>query len=76
MIAFVLGVIRRSTSSGSRWNDSSSTSAKTTVAPVCSTTLAVAAKVIEGTITSSPGPIPLARRDRCIAAVQEFVARA
>jgi hypothetical protein len=36
-------------------------SAKTGVAPQATTELAVAAKVKDGTMTSSPGPTPAAR---------------
>src|SRR5512139_898764 len=38
------------------------------------TTLAVAQKVIVGTMTSSPGPTSIAASDRCSAAVQELTA--
>src|SRR5271166_2730858 len=69
--AFVRGVIRRSTSSGSRLGTSRETiSANTGVAPQYSAAAAVAANVNEGTITSSPGPTPAARYARCRAAVQ------
>src|SRR5690606_22032791 len=51
-----------------------SMSTKTGFAPTYSTLLAVAAKVSEGTSTSSPGPIPAASRMRCSAAVQELTA--
>src|SRR5271166_3541850 len=69
--AFVRGVIRRSTSSGSRLGTSRETiSANTGVAPQYSAAAAVAANVNEGTITSSPGPTPSARYARCRAAVQ------
>ena len=40
-------------------------SAKTGVAPVSATEFAVAAKVNDGTMTSSPGPTPAASRPRC-----------
>ena len=42
MIAFVFGVIRRSTSSGSRFSDTGSMSAKTGVAPARAIASAVA----------------------------------
>jgi hypothetical protein len=51
-------------------------SAKTGFAPVWTTTLAVAEKVIVGTITSSPAFIPIAIKERCNPAVQEFNANA
>ena len=38
------------------------------------TALAVAAKVNEGTMTSSPGPMPMASNPRCSALVPEFTA--
>ena len=49
-------------------------SANTGVAPVSATELAVAAKVNDGTMTSSPGPMPAASRPRCSAAVPELTA--
>jgi hypothetical protein len=49
-------------------------SAKTGVAPAITTALAVAANVNDGTTTSSPGPMPAARRPRCSALVPEFTA--
>src|SRR3954470_5773495 len=51
-------------------------SASTGVAPQYRTAAAVAANVIAGTITSSPGPTPAARYARCSAAVQEDTASA
>lgn len=48
-------------------------SANTGVAPRCSTGLTVPMKVNEGTITSSPGPIPQAAKAVCIEAVPELV---
>ena len=56
-IARVRGVIRRSTSAGSRVSDSS-TSASTGRARVASTAFGVAFHVYAGTITSSPSPTP------------------
>ncbi len=53
-----------------------SMSTNTGVAPASSTTLAVAGKVKSGRITSSPGPMPRARRVRCNAAVPELTATA
>ena len=49
---------------GSRQNVVGSMSAKTGVAPVRATELAVAAKVNDGTMTSSPGLTPAASRPR------------
>ena len=57
MTAFVRSEIFFSTSSGQIHQYSFSTSAKIGVAPVKLTLVAVAMKVKEGTITSSPGPI-------------------
>ena len=54
----------------------SRTSTKTGVAPVCTTTLAVAGQVIGVVITSSPGPRPRPTRERCMAAVPEATASA
>ena len=48
---------------------SGSTSTKTGVAPTYLIGLTVATKVITGTITSSPGPIPSSYNARCNAAV-------
>ena len=55
--ALVFSVIFASTSSGQMHQYSSSISAKTGVAPTKLTDVAVAMKVIPGTMTSSPGPI-------------------
>ena len=74
MIARVRSVIAASTAAGDKQNESRSMSANTGVAPVSATELAVAAKVNDGTITSSPGPIPLARRPRWRPEVPEFTA--
>src|SRR2546423_13234228 len=60
MIAFVRGVIFASACAGSKSNVSGSTSAKIGVPPWKTTAFAEAAKVIAGTITSSPGPMPAA----------------
>ena len=49
-------------------------SANTGVAPVIATALAVAAKVKDGTTTSSPGPMPAASSPRCSALVPELTA--
>ena len=49
-------------------------SAKTGSAPTRRTALAVAAKVKDGTITSSPGPIPSASSERWSAEVPELTA--
>ena len=74
MIAFVRSVIAASTEAGSRVKSSSAMSAKTGVAPVSATEFAVAAKVNEGTMTSSPAPMPLDNRPRCRPEVPEFTA--
>ena len=55
-MAFVRGVMRASTWPGSMSSVSGSTSAKTGVAPRKAAQLALAAKVMVVTITSSPGP--------------------
>ena len=60
MIAFVRGVIFRSTSAGSRLSVTGSMSAKTGVAPMRAIDSAVAKKVKAGQMTSSPRPIPSA----------------
>ena len=54
----------------------SSTSTKTGRAPEKRIVLALAMKVNETVSTSSPGPMPLARRARCSAVVPELVATA
>ncbi len=53
---------------------SGSISTKTGVAPVSATAFAVAAKVKDGTITSSPAPMPRASSAMCSAEVPEFTA--
>src|SRR5229473_6268998 len=60
MTARVRRVTSRGISAGSRLNDRGSISANTGVAPTWQTEVAVAMKVIDGTITSSPGPMPSA----------------
>ncbi len=60
-MALVAGVMRRATSTGSRLNVSGSMSANTAVAPTWRTEVAVEMNVIDGTITSSPGPMPRPR---------------
>ena len=54
----------------------SRTSQKIGLAPACSTTFAVAGQVIGLVITSSPGPMPAATRERCNAAVPDATATA
>ena len=76
MIARVLGVMTRSTCAGSMLKLPSSMSAKTGRAPVNRMLFTEAMNVNGLVITSSPGPIPLARRARCSAVVPEDVARA
>ena len=51
-----------------------SMSTNTGFAPANATLFAVAAKVKDGTITSSPGPIPRESKARCRAEVPEFTA--
>lgn len=75
MTAFVRGVTAASMQAGSMFR-SSRISTKTGVAPTRATTFAVAAKVIEVVITSSPGPTPAARRARWRPAVAELRATA
>src|SRR6266699_6184154 len=60
MTARVRRVTSRGISAGSRLNDRGSISANTGVAPTWQTEVAVPAQVIDGTITSSPGPMPSA----------------
>jgi len=74
MIALVRSVIEASIDAGSRQKKSGSMSANTGVAPVRATELPVAAKVNDGTMTSSPGPMPAARRPKCSPDVPEFTA--
>ena len=57
MIAAVLGPTAAATAAGSRQKVAGSMSANTGSAPASRTELAVAAKVNDGTITSSPAPI-------------------
>ena len=64
-IPTVRSVIAASTAAGSTVNVRGSTSTNTGVAPLTATVFAVAAKVNEGTITSSPGPRPSASIPRC-----------
>jgi hypothetical protein len=63
MMALVRGVIAASTAAGSIQKKIGSISTNMGVAPVRATELAVAAKVNDGTMTSSPGPMPRARSD-------------
>lgn len=74
MIAAVRGPSTAATESGSRLKVTGSMSANTGVAPVSRTELAVAAKVNEGTTTSSPAPIPAATSASRSAEVPEFTA--
>ena len=71
MIAFVRSVIAASTASRSIRPVPGSESTNTGVAPVCRIALAEAAKVIVGTITSSPSPTSSASSPSISAAVQE-----
>src|SRR3989339_463611 len=74
--ALVFGVIFFSISIGSMANVPTSMSQKTGLAPQYSIALAVAIKVNEGTMTSSPGLMPAATRPICRAVVQLVVATA
>ena len=65
MMPTVRSVMAASTAAGSRQKVAGSMSAKTGVAPVSATELAVAAKVNDGTMTSSPGADAAASRPRC-----------
>ena len=58
MMAQVRGVIAASMRCGSMLWVCSSGSTGTGVAPACVTASQVAMKVLDGTITSSPGPMP------------------
>ena len=58
MMPTVRSVIAASTDAGSRQKSSAPMSAKTGVAPVSATELQVAAKVNDGTMTSSPAVTP------------------
>ena len=70
----VRSVTAARTLSAARQNWSGSMSAKTGVAPVSATELAVAANVNDGTMTSSPGPMPAASRPRWRPEVPELTA--
>ena len=74
MMPTVRSVIAASTAAGSRQKSSASMSAKTGVAPVSATELAVAAKVNDGTMTSSPALTPADSRPRCRPDVPELTA--
>src|SRR5215210_1671114 len=69
MMPTVRPVTRAAASTGSRLSVSGSTSAKTGVPPSQSTASAVAKKLKAGTMTSSPGSRPSARRERISASV-------
>ena len=74
MTPTVRSVIEASKASGERQKSSASMSAKTGVAPVSATEFAVAAKVNDGTMTSSPAPTPHESRPRCWPEVPELTA--
>ena len=76
MMARLRPVTRRAVSSGSRVYCSASMSANTGLAPTYRMALMLAAKVNEGTRTSSPGPHPRPFKIRCSAAVPELTATA
>src|SRR4051812_47261986 len=59
----------------SRLRVARSTSTKTTLAPVLVMTLAVAKKLCDGVITSSPGPTPSISSASCMAPVAEVIVR-
>ena len=65
MMPTVRSVTTASTDAASRQKSSAEMSAKTGVAPVRATEFAVAAKVKDGTMTSSPALTPLESRPRC-----------
>ena len=69
MIALVRGVIRSAIELASIWKVRESTSANTGVALACSTAKVVADMVSGGTMTSSPGPTPIASSAACMVAV-------
>ena len=71
MTAFVFSVMAASNPSGSRVWYASSTSTNTGVAPTWSMHVALAMKVCEGTMTSSPGPTS-SRRRAAISATEPF----
>src|SRR5215469_14797920 len=73
MIALVRRVIRRFTDSGSMHALNALTSAKTGRAMHATAAYGVAANVIAGTITSSPGPMPKALSATSSALVPEVV---
>ncbi len=75
MMARVRGVIARSAASRSIKPVPGTESTSTGVAPACSTALAEATKVMAGTSTSSPGPIPRTWSERISAAVHEETQR-
>ncbi len=75
MIARVAGVIAASAASRSINPVPGTESTSTGVAPACSTALAEATKVIAGTSTSSPGPIPSTSIARNSAAVHDETQR-
>ena len=74
MIALVFGVIAKAIRAGSMQYVSGSMSTKTGFAPTKAMTFAVAANVKDGTITSSPGPIPSEIKHKWSAEVPEFTA--
>ena len=76
MIALVRRVIRRLTESGSMHASAALTSAKTGRAMHATAAYGVAAKVIAGTMTSSPAPTPSALRATSSALVPDVVGMA
>ena len=69
MTALVRGVTAPATASGVTFSEVGSESTSTTSPPTYATAFADATYVIEGTMTSSPGPMPSATSARCSAAV-------
>src|SRR4029079_17255016 len=76
MYARVFDVRAAMTASSDALSVSASTSTSTGVAPTWAITSALAANVHVGTMTSSPGPTPIASSARCSAAVAELTATA
>ncbi|OGV67274.1 MAG: hypothetical protein A2283_05030 [Lentisphaerae bacterium RIFOXYA12_FULL_48_11] len=76
MISLVRSVTADLIAAGEVMSVSRSTSTKTGFAPASTMRFTVETQVIDGVITSSPGPIPKAVRMTCIPAVAEAMATA
>ena len=76
MMALVRSVMAASTDSADTSSVSRSTSTKTGVAPIRWIMFGVETQVMEGVMTSSPGPMSMALSTRCIAAVADETATA